>query len=201
MFDECIHLVLSLKEQASLYNIFCQTESDILYLQALCIETMTVTTQTIQKKKRYQFQKTNFCSLQIPPQIRVSQGEFSGRTFSWKPVAPPSSSGMHWFVWCYGCWSIIKALNRWNTLNIVKHAGFWCFVGGLGWLRCVVSYDRNVVRNLDEIQRDFSYDIIVAVAVVAFLAFVVVVVVVDDDDDDDDDGDLLWHDVLIFHRF
>ena len=59
----------------------------------------------------------------------------------------------------------------------------------------MVSYDRNVVRNLDEIQRDFSYDIIVAVAVVAFLAFVVVVV------DDDDDGDLLWHDVLIFHRF
>ena len=64
----------------------------------------------------------------------------------------------------------------------------------------MVSYNRNVVRNLDEIQRDFSYDIVVVVVVVvvAFLAFVaavvVVVVVVHD-------GDLLWHDVLIFDRF
>ena len=64
----------------------------------------------------------------------------------------------------------------------------------------MVSYDKNMVRNLDEIQRDFSYDIIVAVAVVAFLAFVVVVVVVvvvvlvHD-------GDRFWHDVLIFDRF
>ena len=105
MFDECNHLVLSLKEQASICQTYIIYTIGVVYKTIYIYIYLTVTTQT-----RYSTNEiwkipvpyySNFCSKSHHMRYHRRKKDLvvsHRRTFSWKPVARLSSSGMHWFV-------------------------------------------------------------------------------------------------------